>query len=195
MAWRLAGKYFGYCDCKQVCPCAFDGPPTGADGQCHGGLVYSVREGNLDDVDLSGMTYALAYHAPSNISAGNLTLGLVVDEGASDEQAGAIERIWRGQEGGPMADITALVGEFRGVERGSVTVSDGDSPKVAVDGSEIGIEPFRGGDGNETTVSNSMFGFAPTFTLAQASGQGNLFGESFDANYGEIAEFEDSSEG
>jgi hypothetical protein len=38
-----------------------------------------------------------------------------------------------------------------------------------------------------------MFGFAPTFRFGKSSGSSGLFGESFDASYGEAAEFEYTS--
>src|SRR5436305_8082028 len=106
MACGLAGTYVAHCDCKQVCPCAFDGPPTGRDGQCRGLLVHEVKEGNLDDIDLSGVKVAMAYMAPSNISAGGLKVGIVVDSGASDEQTDALARIFQGDAGG-------MFGEFK----------------------------------------------------------------------------------
>jgi hypothetical protein len=41
-----------------------------------------------------------------------------------------------------------------------------------------------------TTVSNAMFGFGPVFTIGQSSGTSRVFGETFEANYGEAADFE-----
>jgi hypothetical protein len=54
MAYRITGTYVASCDCALYCACPTDGPPTGKDGQCHGSLVFQVREGNLDGTDLSG---------------------------------------------------------------------------------------------------------------------------------------------
>ena len=130
MTYRLAGTYVGHCDCRQICPCAVDGPPTGRDGQCHGLLVFGIREGQLDGVDLSGVNIAMGYMAPSNISSGNLKLGLVIDEGASDEQANALERIFKGEEGGMFAEFVPLIGEWVGVERAAVSLTDGVEPSA-----------------------------------------------------------------
>jgi hypothetical protein len=190
MAYRLAGTYVAHCDCNQLCPCAMDGPPTGADGQCHGLLVFGVGEGNLDDTDLSGVSVAMGYMAPSNISAGNLKLGLVVDEGASDEQTAALERIFSGKEGGMFGEFAPLIGEWLGVERAAVNFSDGDEPSAKIGDTDVTFEAHRGGDGNPTTVSNSMFGFAPVFRIGKSSGSSGILGTSFDADYGEAAEFE-----
>ena len=190
MSYTLKGTYVGNCDCQQVCPCAVDGPPTGRDGQCHGLLVHNIREGNLDGTDLSGVNVVMAYFAPSNISAGNLKLGIVVDEGASDEQADALERIFSGKAGGIFEDFEPLVSEWIGVERQPVDFSDGDEPSAKIGNTAVNFEAFRDGDGKLTTVSNAMFGFAPTFTLGRSSGRSGVLDIEFDANYGEAAEFE-----
>jgi hypothetical protein len=193
MAYRLTGTFVGQCDCQQICPCAVDGPPTGRDGQCHGLLVYNIREGNLDDTDLSGVNVVLGYSAPSNISAGNLRLGLVVDESASDEQADALETIFSGKAGGMFGEFVPLVGEWLGVERQSVAFSDGEEPSAKIGDTDVNFEAFRDGEGNLTKAKNAAFGFAPEFTLGKSSGTSGVLGESFEANYGESAEFEYAS--
>jgi hypothetical protein len=190
MAYRLSGTYVGQCDCQQVCGCAFDAPPTGRDGQCHGLLVFQVDEGTLDGTDLSGLSVAMAYMAPSNVSAGNLKLGLVVSDDASDEQAAALERIFKGDEGGMFGDLAGLIGEWLGVERAAISFSDGEEPSAKIGDVDVTFKAFRGQDGKVTTVSNAMFGFAPVFTIGQSSGTSGLLGETFEANYGEAARFE-----
>src|SRR5919198_1093282 len=105
MAWRIAGSYAASCSCNLICPCPVDGTPTGPGEECKGFLVFSVREGNLDDTDLSGVNFALYNHFPSNLTAGNWKVAIVVDEGASSAQTQAIERIVSGQEGGPFGDF------------------------------------------------------------------------------------------
>jgi hypothetical protein len=195
MAYRIAGTYVGACDCALLCPCPVDAPPTGKDGECRGSLVFHVREGSLDDTDLSGVTMALYNQFPSNLTSGNWKVALVVDEAASDEQAQAIERIVSGQEGGPFGEFVPLIGEYLGMERASVRYSDGETPSATVgDETEFRFEPLRGGDGSPTTVKNAMFGFAPEYRVGHASGSSSAFGIGFDASYGEAADFEFSSE-
>ena len=167
-----------------------DGPPTGRDGQCHGLLVFGIRDGNLDDTDLSGVNVVLGYHSPSNISAGNLKLGIVVDEGASDEQADALEQIFSGKAGGMFGDFAPLVGEWLGVGRQPVSFSDGDEPSAKIGDDDINFEAFRDAEGNLTTAKNTAFGFAPEFTLGKSSGSLGVLGQNYDASYGEAAEFE-----
>jgi hypothetical protein len=195
MAYRIAGTYVAVCNCNGVCPCPVDQRPATEDGQCLGSLVFDVKEGDLDGTDLSGTTVALYNHFPSNLTAGDWTVGLVIDDGASGDQARALEGIFRGDEGGPFGEFAGLISTVAGVERGRITVNHGERPSASIEGrTEFTFEPFTGPDGSPTTVSNAMFGFAPTYKIGKGSGHSEAFGLSFDANYGESAEFEFSTE-
>lgn len=195
MAYRISGTYVAACNCNPICPCPVDGRPTTEDGRCLGSLVFDIDQGNLDDTDLSGTTVALYNLFPSNLTAGDWTVGLVIDEGASDEQASALEGIFRGDEGGPFGEFAGLISTVAGVERGRIAVSGGDRPSATIEGkTEFSFEPFTGPDGSPTTVSNAMFGFAPTYKIGKGSGHSEAFGLTFDARYGESAEFEFSTE-
>jgi hypothetical protein len=194
MAYRIAGTYVLHCSCRLLCPCSVDGAPTSPDGQCDAAGVFHVASGNSDGTDLSDLDFALYFHVPGNLTAGNWTVGLVVDEGASDEQAQAIERIVSGQDGGPFAEFVPLIGEIQPLRRGRVTFSDGDAPSGSVEGeAEIRFEPLRGADGAPTTVSNAMLAFAPTYTIGKGSGRGQATRGSYEPIYGESAAFEYAS--
>jgi hypothetical protein len=196
MAWKISGTYLANCSCNLICPCPVDGPPTSADGQCHGHLVFQIADGKLDDTDLSGVNVGLVNLFPKNLSAGGWKLGIVVDEGASDEQAQACERIFKGDEGGPFAEFAALTDEWLGMERGSVTFSDGDAPSASIGDSSFTFEPVAGPEGSnaEATVHNAPFGFAPEFRVGHAPGKMSNLGIEFDAIYGETADYEFASE-
>ncbi|MGX9902081.1 DUF1326 domain-containing protein [Arthrobacter sp. SA17] len=190
MSWEMSGKYVANCNCQLICPCPVDGPPTDSNGECRGVAIFQIASGNLDGTDLSGVSFAFANWFPSNLSAGNWKVGIVVDEGASDAQAGALETILHGDAGGPFADFAALYGEWLGVERASVRFSDGDSPSGSVAGhADLTFEPLLGPDGGFTTEKNAMFGFAEEFRIGKGRGQSKLFGLDFDAVYGETADF------
>lgn len=191
MAYTIRGEYTAACNCSLLCPCPVDGPPTGDGGECRGILVFAISEGDLDGTDVGGVNAALWNHFPSNLTAGNWTVGIVVDEAASDEQAQAVERILSGQEGGPFGEFVPLVGEYRGMERAHVTLSNG---TIAVGGhGEATFEELKGPDGSPTTTKNAMFGFAPEFKVGRASGRIKA-DQEVEARYGESSEFVFSSE-
>ena len=192
MAYTIKGTYVASCNCVGVCPCPVDGTPATENGECTGAAAFAVTEGNLDDTDLGGVNFVLYNFFPANISAGNWKVGLVIDDGASNEQAQAIERIISGEEGGPFGEFKPLIGDFAGIERASVAVTDG---SVTVSGkSDFTFEPFAGPDGTPTTVRGAMFGFAPEYEIGKTTGKSDAFGLSFDSSYGESAQFEYSTE-
>jgi hypothetical protein len=192
VAYRIAGRYFGSCNCKLVCPCPYDGPPTGPGDQCLGAGAFEIRNGSLDDTDLSGVRWAYYIHLSSNYSAGNWKIGLLVDDTASDEQSQAVERIVSGQEGGPFGEMAALIGEYAGMERASVSLSD---DRASIGGiGEFTYEPFTGPDGSPTTVRGAMFGFAPEFGIGRSSGRLTIRYGEIECVYGEAGDYEFSSE-
>jgi hypothetical protein len=196
MAWRISGTYLAGCTCHLLCPCPVDGPPTSDDGQCRGVGVFSIADGNLDDTDLSGVNLCLVNLFPSNLTAGNWKLGVVVDENASDDQASAVERIIKGEEGGVFEQFAALTDEWLGMERSPVTFSNGDTPSASIGGDPTTFEPLPGPEGSDTqvTVKNAMFGFAPEFRVGHAPGKVSVFGMDFETIYGESADYEFTSE-
>ena len=196
MAWRISGTYVASCSCNLICPCPVDGPPTSPDGECRGVGVFHIADGNLDDTDLSGVDVGLVNYWPENLSAGNWKLGIVVDDGASDEQAGALERIFKGDEDGPFAEFAALTDEWLGMERASVSFTDGDRPSGSISDNSWTFEPLAGpeGSGAHTTVRNTAFGFAPEFRVGRAPGHMKALGIEFDAIYRETADYEFASE-
>ena len=192
MGYSIAGTYVAACDCRLLCPCPVDGTPTGPNDQCHGAAAFRIDRGNLDGTDLSGVSFALLNHFPSNVTSGNWKVGIVVDGGASEEQANAVDTIVSGQAGGPFGEFRALISEYVGMQRGSVQISD---TGATIDGvGEFTYEQFAGGDGTPTTESNAMFGFAPEFRLGKTSGSLTVHGFEGQATYGESAEFEFASE-
>jgi hypothetical protein len=194
MPYRISGTYVIHCNCRLLCPCSIDGPPSSPDGQCHGASVFHIESGESDGADLSGINFSLLFHIPSNLTAGDWRVGIVVDQDASDEQAQAIERIVSGQAGGPFAEFAPLISEAQPMRRARVTFSDGDAPSGSVEGeAEIRFEPARGADGAPTTISNAMLAFAPTYSIGRGSGRGQSLGTSYEPIYGESGAFEYAS--
>ena len=194
MAWRLKGHYVTACTCTNVCPCpTASAPPDNPDGttNCWGGGVFDVREGNLDDLDLSDMRIGITVHYPSLVSDGNWQIAIFVDESASEDQYGAIEKIFSGQLGGNFADMSALVTDFS-IQRSALEYSES---MAGIGGVSFTYEPLRGPDGNATTVTNAAFGFAPVFEIGRANGTIQASGHSAPASYGEAADFEYTSGG
>jgi hypothetical protein len=125
--WKIDGEYMETCNCTLLCPCITSNlaeMPT--EGDCKFALALRVDRGEMDGVDLAGTSFIVLAHAPGAMADGNMTVGLIVDERASDRQVEAISAIATGAAGGPMAALAPLVGRVAGVERRPIQfVADG----------------------------------------------------------------------
>lgn len=125
--WRLEGEYMETCNCTLLCPCITSNMaarPT--EGDCKAALAMRIDKGEKDGVRLDGLSFIVMLHAPGAMADGNMTVGLIVDERASEAQAKAIADIATGIAGGPMAALGPLVGRVAGVEKRPIRfVQDG----------------------------------------------------------------------
>jgi hypothetical protein len=64
-----------------------------------------VDKGEKDGVKLDGLSFIVLMHSPKAMAEGNITVGLIVDERASEKQVQAITEIATGAAGGPMAAL------------------------------------------------------------------------------------------
>jgi hypothetical protein len=131
MAWHLAGRMHELCSCKFLCPCWF-GPAEPDQGWCSGALVFDVQRGNADRLDLAGHTVVLLADWPGDFWAGNGTARLYLDERAAPEQRRALEAIFSGQQGGPMAVVSGLVSTWLPAQAAPITVTWGDLTTATV---------------------------------------------------------------
>jgi hypothetical protein len=116
--WSVSGEYMETCNCAFLCPCItsnLTARPT--EGDCKAAIAMRIDKGEKDGVTLDGLSFIVLMHAPGAMSDGNMTVGLIVDDQASDQQRDAITAIATGSAGGPMAALGPLVGRFAGIER------------------------------------------------------------------------------
>ena len=93
MSWRFEGTYFESCSCDAVCPCTWSGLTAKATlDRCRALLAYHIADGEIDGVDVSGLTFALFLDTPPIMSEGDWRVGVFLDAAASDEQAGNMTR-------------------------------------------------------------------------------------------------------
>ncbi len=126
-AWQIEGQYMETCNCDYLCPCApshLTAQPT--EGDCKAAIAMRIDKGAKDGVKLDGLAFIVVLHSPKAMAEGNITVGLIVDERASDKQVEAISAIATGAAGGPMAALGPLVGRIAGVEKRPISfVADG----------------------------------------------------------------------
>ncbi len=174
MGWRIEGRYFENCSCDMPCPCtvSFD---AGADlDRCNALLVFHVGTGEVDGVDVGGLTVAAVVDAPRVMTDGDWRLGVLVDEHASEEQAGKLLEVFSGQRGGPMEALAPLVGEQLGVERLAMEVTEEDGRHVLRVGDTIEVEvedlvPFGVEDGTPAKLAGVAHPAGDTLTIARTA--------------------------
>lgn len=117
-SWNIEGQYMETCSCTLLCPCIWSNltaRPT--EGECEAAVAMRIDRGHKDGVKLDGLAFVVMLHSPGPMGEGNLTVGLIVDEAANDQQVDAIRSIATGEAGGPMAALAPLVGKVAGIEK------------------------------------------------------------------------------
>jgi hypothetical protein len=72
MAWRLQGTYFENCPCDMVCPCITSGFTMPADVErCLTVLAFHFDSGEVESVDVSGLSVAMLIDTPPVMADGN----------------------------------------------------------------------------------------------------------------------------
>ena len=186
MAWKLEGTYFENCSCEVPCPCTAS-MTLGADyDRCQVLLAFNVESGEIDGVDVAGLSAAVVADTPKVMTEGNWRLGLVVDDAASDEQAEKLGAVFSGQMGGPMAALGPLIGEIVGSDRMPIEYeNDGLRHRVRVgEGIDVEVEdvvPFGVESGQPAQLANVFHPANSTLTISKSErGRISAFGLEFD---------------
>jgi hypothetical protein len=174
MAWSIEGQYFENCSCEVVCPCTAS-LALGADyDYCRVALVFHVDQGEVEGVDVSGITVVPVAETGKYMHEGNWKLGVLMDEAASEEQAEKLGAVFSGQLGGPMEALAGLIGEQLGVERVAMEFeSDNGHHKLTVgDKGTVEVEDvvsFGNESGEPATMTNIFHPAGSTLTIAKAT--------------------------
>ena len=186
MSWRIAGSYFETCSCDVVCPCTASLALGATKDYCRVVLVFNVKEGEVEGVDVSGLTVAAIAETPKVMTDGNWRIGVFIDAAASDEQAEKLGGVFSGALGGPMEALGPLVGENLGVERLPIEVNeDGLNHSVRI-GDIIDFEvedvvPFGLENGEPAKLTGIFHPAGSELTVAHATRSNiNAFGIQYE---------------
>ncbi|TGK00311.1 DUF1326 domain-containing protein [Leptospira langatensis] len=156
--WNLEGDYFEHCSCEALCPCllsVYQAEPTY--GDCQTLVAYHISEGNFKGIQLNDLNVAMLIWVPGKMADGSYSLGLYVDERASEEQFDSLHLIFSGEMGGPPANIRSLTTEFLGTKRVPIRYeSKGDKSRSLEipDLASVRLEAFRGHRGRTVWIDN-----------------------------------------
>jgi len=135
-------------------------------------LTYHIESGQINDVDVSGLNFALFLDTPPVMSQGDWRVGVYLDENATDGQTEQLGAVLSGQAGGPPAMLAPLIGEMLGVEKTPITYSeDGRGHHVRIgDAIDVGVEDFVALEGQDPVrLTNVFHPSNTTLTVAPAN--------------------------
>lgn len=170
-SWAIEGELALNCSCAVFCPCVVSlgqHPPT--HGYCQAWVGIRIDKGHCDGVELSGQNVAMLLDIPGRMSEGNWTAALYIDEGASDEQAAALEQILSGQAGGTTGLFRLLVSTFLGVRRVPVSYTVEDGVRTVQAGRAIlgSIKPVDGTEpGREVAIEGTSYWMGDRVVVAR----------------------------
>jgi hypothetical protein len=188
MSWKLEGSYFETCSCDVVCPCTASLAFGATHDRCKVTLVFNVKRGEVDGVDVSGLTVAAVADTPKVMSEGDWRLGVFIDGSASDEQTEKLGAVFSGSIGGPMEALGPLIGEQLGVERATIDVQeDGLRHSVrigdAVDFEIEDVVPFGVETGEPARLTGIFHPAGHELTIAHATrSKIDAFGIQYEGN-------------
>ena len=185
MTWNLQGTFFENCSCDAICPCTWSNLAHRATRDyCRFAMAFQVESGSVDGVDVSGRTFVLIGDTPPKMDEGGWRLGVLVDDGANDEQVARLGEVLSGALGGPPAALGPLLGEFLGIEQAPIAIdTDGKRHHVMVgDSVDYAGERVTLEDGAPVTLTNIVVHPAgPELGIAPATtGRVSAFGVEYD---------------
>jgi len=185
MAWKLEGTYFESCSCDTICPCSWSGLTAKATkDRCKAMLAFHIDRGDIEGVDVSGLSFAIVVDTPPVMADGGWKLGVVLDGAAGEDQAAALGRMLGGELGGPPAMLGPLVGEMVGIQSAPAQWHQSDGTFSVRFGELIDVEVkvFRAGGMAEPVQLTNVFHPAnTTLTVSPATkSKVDVFGITFD---------------
>ena len=198
--WHVSGEYFETCNCDFICPCIGTNMTAApSKGDCTFAMVYHVERGQYGGERLDGLSFVVVGNTPGAMADGNWSVGVIVDERATQAQRDALAAIASGQAGGPMAGLGPLVTKFLGVEARQIIFQQeglGRSASVpgVLDEAVAGV-PSAVREGELVYLDNTMHPANSRLALAHAT-RSHLHGLGLDwdddsgKNNGHLATFE-----
>ena len=168
MAWNLTGEFIETCSCNMLCPCWYGQAELMLmdRGWCATSILVRVQEGNFEGTDLAGQNAVVGLFFPGpTLFDGNGTGRVYIDDGASEAQKAALEKILQGQSGGGMEVPASLLSTWIPTQHTAIDVVEQDGKVRANVGGlgEIVSQRLVNELGNKMTMQNTAFTLAFQF--------------------------------
>lgn len=170
--WQITGDYFENCNCNVVCPCFFspNAPLTSqpTSGACEVAFAFHIDQGSYGSVPLDSLNVALIVRTPGPMAEGNWTAALYLDERADEQQRQALQDIFTGLVGGPLAALAPLISTVLGVKTVPITFhKEGKKRSVEIPTiMQLAIHAIPSMNPDEEIWAKNAHPFAPSVSLA-----------------------------
>ena len=159
--YEIEGQILEACSCNTPCPCWIGEDPDG--GSCDSFVAYHVERGEIQGLDVSGLTLVKIVYIPGNVLAGNWRAVTYVDAKGTTEQQQALVKVFTGELGGSLADLAKLVSENLDVRVAAIDYQIKEAQGTIRIGEILSAEmaPYRSAQGKPTKLVDSIFSTIP----------------------------------
>jgi hypothetical protein len=161
MGYSVEGRLLEACSCGGPCPCWVGDDPDG--GTCDAVLCYHYDKGEINGVGVAGLTLGLVVHIPGNVLKGNWKVAAHVDSKATPKQKEAILAAHTGKLGGPLAELSPLIGQVVGVYDVPIdfNVVEGKGTLRIGEAVSAEMQPYTDAQGRPTKLVDTIFSTIP----------------------------------
>ena len=161
MAYSVEGRLLEACSCGGPCPCWVGDDPDG--GTCDAVVCYHYDKGEINGVGVAGLTLALVAHIPGNVLKGNWKVAAHVDKKATPKQKEAILAAHTGKLGGPLAELSPLIGEVVGIYDVPIdfNIVEGKGTLRIGEAVSAEMQPYTDAQGRPTKLVDTIFSTIP----------------------------------
>jgi hypothetical protein len=85
-------------------------------GACEVAFGFHIDQGSYDATPLDGLNVAMIARTPGAMALGDWSVALYLDERADEQQRQALQTIFTGANGGPLAMVTPLISTVLGAK-------------------------------------------------------------------------------
>ncbi len=119
--YKLQGSFYEACDCYAICPCWTGNRPD--EGECTGIFAWDIEEGTINGVDVAGLrAVSVSHHSGFRGDEARQRVVILVDDTATQRQTDALVAAFTGSLGGPLQELSDLLGELVAVEHAPITL-------------------------------------------------------------------------
>jgi hypothetical protein len=154
--YHFQGRFYEACDCFTICPCWSGNSPD--EDECTGVFAWEIEKGYIDGIDVAGRrAVSVSYHLGHRKQASQQVI-IFVDSKATPEQIDALVAALSGNLGGPLGELSYLLGELIGVEKAQINFKRQDRTTKLTVGQLIQVEgtSSSGSAGRAIMLSNGQ---------------------------------------